>query len=254
MRARFMLGAGDLMRLRSLIAATALLATQPAAAGITAHYRMGYGPEQRLMVIEVNDRGDGRADIGGGAGILLLLGGTFYVVDTDAEGAYAARAEDAFAVGMEEWEAAEGPPDRDPAAPVMPLPPDPPPPPPPQVEVTRGGTETVAGRAGTVWRVRDPAAPAATRDEEFVVSADAELAPLNALLGPREPAGSDPMFDPNGAFAARVAVYRQGAILREGRTLRLERVEIHAMPGAFTLPGPVLDREALAARRRRAGR
>ncbi|HYI49899.1 MAG TPA: hypothetical protein VEX35_15685 [Allosphingosinicella sp.] len=233
------------MRLRLLIAATALFATQPAAAGIIAHYRMGQGPEQRLVVVEVNDRGDSRADMGGGQ-VLLLLDGTFYVVETDAEGTYAARAEDAFAileVDMGNRRSAHGP---DPAMPTLP--------PPPQVQLIRGGTEIVAGHRGTVWRVRDPAAPAGASAEEFVVSADPELAPLNNILGPRRQTAPDPAFDANGAAAARWAIYQRGAILREGRHLRLERVEIRPMPEPFALPGPALSREALAARARRTGR
>jgi hypothetical protein len=49
-------------------------------------------------------------------------------------------------------------------------------------------------------------------------------------------------------------MYRRGAILREGRFLQLESAEIRSMPAAFTLPGPVLDRSAYEARRRRTGR
>lgn len=233
------------MRLRLLIAATALLATEPAAAGIVAHYRLGPGPEQRLMAIEVNDRGDSRADLGGGQ-VMLLLGGTAYIVETDAEGIYAVRLDDAFAASMEAWDAA----DRSPRNPSSDGPP-PPLPPSPQVELIRGGTEIVAGRTGTLWRIHDPAAPPGASDEEFVVSADADLAPLNGLLGPRQPVSAAPLFDPNGASAARRSIYRQGAILREGRHLRLERVEIHPISGAFALPGPLLSREELAARRRR---
>jgi hypothetical protein len=236
------------MRLRLLFAAMALFATQPAAAGIVAHYRIGQGPEQRMMAIEVNDRGDSRADLGDGR-VMLLLDGTVYVVETDAEGTYAARAEDAFALSMEDWSASERPPGSEPSPDLEPLPPKPPPP--PQVRLIRGGSETIAGRTGTVWRIHDPAAPAGASAEEFVVSADPDLAPLNNLLGPRRATAPDPALDRNGAAAARRAIYRRGAILRAGRHLRLERVEIRPMPGAFALPSPALSREALAARRLR---
>jgi len=239
------------MRLRLLIiAATALFATRPAAAGITAHYVVGQEPWHRGVLVEVNDRGDGRMDLGDG-GVMLVLDGVGYVIDTDSEGIYAARLEDSFAVSMEAWDEAEGRPRHDPAAP--PRPPPAPPPPRPQVEVSRGGIEIVGGHSGTVWRIRDPAAPAGSGDEEFVVGVDPALAPLNALIGPRPPGGPDPASDPNGVAAATRAIFRQGAILRRGRHLRLERAEIHPMPGAFTLPGPVLSREALAARRLRTG-
>lgn len=236
------------MRLRLLLAATALFAAQPAAAGIVAHYRLGQGPEQRLMVVEVNDRGDSRAAIGGGRA-LLLLDGTFYVVKTDADGPYAGRLEDF--VGLWEDEVVVEGSRRQAHGPFLAVPPLPPP---PQVRLIRGGTEIVAGRRGIVWRVRDPAVPAEARAEEFVVSADPDLAPLNGILGPRGPATADQLLDPNGFAHARWAIYRRGAILREGRHLRLERAEIRPMPDAFALPGPVLGREALAARARRTGR
>ncbi|HEV7661666.1 MAG TPA: hypothetical protein VGO55_17640 [Allosphingosinicella sp.] len=238
------------MRLRLLIAATALSATQPAAAGIVAHYRLGQGPEQRLMVVEINDRGDGRMDMGDW-GMMLMLDGIAYVVDTDSEGTYTARLEDVLSISMEAWDEADGHPRRDPAA--VPVPPPTPAPPQPQVALMRGGTETVAGHSGTVWRIRNPAAPADGDDEDFVVSADPGLAPLNVILGPRPAASADPGLDPNGYVAAIRAIYRQGAILRRGRHLRLERVEIRPMPGAFALPGPTLSREALATRRQRTG-
>lgn len=112
----------------------------------------------------------------------------------------------------------------------------------------------MAGRRGTLWRVRDPAAPAGASAEEFVVSSDPELAPLNDILGPRRTTAPDPALDPNGAAAARQTMYRRGAILREGWHARLERVELRPMPAPFALPGPPLSREALAARARRTGR
>lgn len=225
------------MRLHLFLAATALFAMQPAIAGVTAQYRLGHGPDQRLMTVEVNDHGDGRANMGDGR-IMLLLSGVVYVVETDARGTYVARLEDVTAASevviegrrrpahdMRSWpETADS-----------------------QVRLVRGGTEIVARRRGTVWRIVNPTAPAESVDD-YVVSDDPRLAPLNAMVGPQGPAATVVMYE--SAAAARSAIYRRGAILREGRHLRLERAEIRPMPEPFALPGPVLSRDDYVARRR----
>ena len=234
------------MRLRHLLAATALFATQPAAAGITAHYRTGQGPEQGSMTIEVNDRGDSRVDIGDGR-TMLVLDGVAYVVERDSEGVYAARMDDVFELSIVRLDGSRRPSN----GPILALPPQPAP---PRVRLERGGIETVAGQRGTLWRIVDPAAPGGVGAQEIVVSDDPALAPLRGVLGTRETDAPNPAFDPNGAARARWTIHQRGAITREGRHLRLERVRIHPMPNAFTLPAPPLGREALAARMQRAGR
>jgi hypothetical protein len=237
------------MRLRLLIAATALIAAQPAAAGVRAHYLMGPEPWQRLVVIEVNDHGDGRLDMGE-MGVMLVLDGMPYVVDRDAEGPYAARLEDAMADSSDAWAEADGHPPRDPGA-SPPLPARPPTPPPPQVELIRVGPEIVAGRRGTLWRMRNPGAPAGLQEEEFVVSDDPALAPLNVVHGPRAPGSGEPEPDPDGLLAALRAIHAKGAILRRGQHMRLQRAEVLPIAEAFTLPRRLLSRAALAERRRR---
>jgi hypothetical protein len=235
------------MRLRLLLAATALFATPPAIAGVTAYYRVGRAPDQRLMVVEVNDQGDSRTDLGDGRA-MLVLGGVAYIVRTDAVGTYVARLED----------------DIDPDTVVISgsrrLPADilehrgPRLPAPSRVQLVRMGTEIVGGRRGTVWRVVSRSAPANGSVEEFVVSDEPELAPLRNILGPRQPNPPDPALDPTGAAAARWTAHRSGTILREGQHLRLERVELGPIPEAYSLPSPPLRGEALVARARQGER
>jgi hypothetical protein len=227
------------MRLHLILAATTLFAIQPADAGVRAQYRLGQGPDQRLMTVEVNDHGDGRADMGDGR-IMLLLGGIAYVVEADARGSYLVRLEDAEfenEVTIADGRRPAHGPMRPPATSVQ------------RVRLVRVGTEIVAHHRGTLWRIVKPAAPAGGGDD-YVVSDDPRLAPLNLMVSPQGPAAPARILDPTGAAAARWAIYRRGAILREGHHLLLQRAEVRPIPEPFVLPGPILTREAYSARRR----
>jgi len=117
-----------------------------------------------------------------------------------------------------------------------------------RVAIVQTGSETLAGRAGTVFRLSPPQHPADS--VELVISADPELAPL----GPAMAGHLAPFFETigratPGLSAAMVELMARGTLIRLGDLWRLDSVVIAPVaPSAFALPSAPIDREALAAR------
>jgi hypothetical protein len=217
------------MRFGWIAALAALLAPASAAADVTARYRQASGEPD--MSIQVNDRGDSRMTVTQAA--YVTKDGITYMVMSDAQGIFAVRQEDFLAL-MAEVLAATDP--ADPPANASPI------------TITEAGAETVAGRAGRLFRI----APSANPSDMFevVIGEDADLAPVTAVAV-RHLA---PFFDtmnrstPGLAEAIREVLGR-GALLRFGPIFQLDSVDAAPVPAsAFELPSAPIGREALAER------
>lgn len=240
------------MRIRLIIALAAALAATPAAADVTAHYVVGDGANAApAMSIEVNDRGDSRVSMGNRAAVITLDGVT-YLVMADLGGVYVARQDDLLAVTIENARAMMGRDFHPPAHPQPAATADTHP-----LSVVQAGAETVGGRTGTVFELRDANARPGVHGLDFVVSTDADLAPVGRLLasqnrashdGLRQMIGSD-VTDSSGFFSGIAAIFERGTVIRMGRIMRLASVDREPLPAAdFALPSPPLTREQLAAR------
>jgi|ERR1044072_1239153 hypothetical protein len=206
-----------------------LLSAGPALADITARFAQ---PDEPPMVAQVNDRGESRIEVADA--VYLTTGGVTYMIVEDAQGRFVARQEDFLAL-MSELLAA--------------FPADSPPAPAP-LEIVERGTETLAGRTGTVFRISDPRRPSEPFD--MVISTDPELAPLGRAVGSVIGPFSVTVSRAMPAFGAAVSeLAGRGTLLRFGPLWRLERIEIAPVPeSTFALPGAPLDRDALRARLR----
>ncbi|MEI9853039.1 MAG: hypothetical protein WDN24_21795, partial [Sphingomonas sp.] len=170
---------------------------------------------------------------------LIRRGGIDHIVHKDAQGSYSARRDDLIAMLAGMMRAA-APPQR------------PPPVGAPGLELVRAGEESVGGVPGILWRVQPAAAPAPIVAAEAVVSGDPALAVLgsafaawidtfNAAL--RQVRGEDALENMS------LEMMRLGAVLRLGKSIRLERLERTPIPAdAFALAEPLLDRETLRVR------
>jgi hypothetical protein len=199
------------------------------------------------MTIAVNDRGDSRISQGDDVS-LLTVGGADYMLVTDRLGTLVARKEDFAAIQAEDARALRGP-DR----------------PAPRadgdsaqwrVHPVRGGTETVGGRTGTVWVLRDTQGRPDFLTSAYVVSTDADLAPVgrasahwmaDAIAAARQRGETDTEAHDEGVNA----IYALGTVIRQGDDFALESVDTNPIPASvFALPSPPLTREQLAARMR----
>lgn len=243
------------MRIRLLLVAVlVLLLASPAAADITARYVSGFNASM-TMVVEVNDRGDSRVSMGNQMAV-LTLDGQAYVLTADLAGTYAVKHEDMIAVI-----AAQG---RAMMAEMGHLPTEAAAPEAPRMTAVQQGTETVAGRAGTVWAVLRPGEAGARTDGalqaslEFVVNTDPDLAPVGRVLASQYGAsleGMDRMLGvpfgagDGGMSAAMRSIFERGTVIRFGRMFRLDSVDANPVPASqFVLPATVLTREQYAAR------
>jgi hypothetical protein len=240
------------LRLRLIAIAVAMLAAAPASADVTARYVMGAAPGGTpLMTIEVNDRGDSRVTIGNQSAV-ISLDGVSYQVLSDLQGVYVAREEDIVAVAIERARAMMGP-EFHPPAPrphgsVAEAPP---------LTVVQVGTETVAGRTGTVWELREARARPGAHGFVWVINSDPDLAPIGRLLANQNRASMEGMqqlmggqaVDATGFLSGINAILARGTLIRMGSFLRLDSVNHDPNPpGDFVLPSPPLTREQLAAR------
>jgi len=238
------------MRMKIIAAAAlALLAAAPAAADITARYATGFGRGPGMpTTIRVNARGDNRVDTDNQMAVLTIDGVT-YLLAADLAGTYAIRFDDMAAVMGEQFRAMMGEDAPAPAAEPAAAP--------PAQEPVEGGTETVAGYAGTQWQLQPGGGGPAAFPADAVLSTDPRLAPLARAMAQLAAASERGMVTMTGAAGAWPGssrelgqILRRGALLRMGQMLRLESVDIAPVEASlFVLPSAPLTREQYAARR-----
>lgn len=235
------------MRNRLITAALAAsLASSPAAAAdITARYEFP-AATGHMMTVQANDRGDSRLSFGERLAV-VTRDGVSYLLMADLRGPFAIRQDEMVAAMAEmvRGMASDVAPPPEPVEAVNPYSP------------TEAGTETVAGRTGTVWRISPPSADEAAgrRGPDIVISTDADLAPIGRALARQWVSGD--FVSGNVGLAGSLAFFpaavrsivERGTIIRMGTVMRLHSVEPGPVPdSAFTLPGPVLTRSQFLAR------
>jgi hypothetical protein len=231
------------MRMHWSLGVVAFVAVAPAHADVTAHFVAGGGSAR--MTIAVNDRGDSRITQGDEVS-LLTVGGADYLLGTDRFGTFVARKEDFVAVQAEAARAARGPdqpaPQADGDSAQWTLRP------------VRGGSETVGGRTGIVWTLRDSQGRPDLLGAVYVISTDADLAPVGRVsarwmteaMTAAEQRGDT---DLNGHNEGVRAIYAFGTVIRQGGDFALESVDTNPIPASeFALPSAPLSRAQLAAR------
>jgi len=218
------------MRLAAAVAALFALAPLPAAADVTAQYDLG----KEKLTVEVDDNGDYRAEVSGKFA-LMRRGGTEYVVFFKDQACVVER--DAFLALTSKMMPADLPkPTGEPSQRAL---------------VSAGGEETIAGRSGTLWKIRLDRPDANVI--EAVMSPDRDLAPVGAIFAGVADAGLK-MFAamiPSADFADRAReIFAKGTPLRLVlmQEVRLVSVSTAAIDATrFALPGPVLDAAAFDA-------
>jgi hypothetical protein len=217
------------MRAASLLAALLFLVMAgPADADITARFRQA---DDQLMVVEASESGESRMIVS--EAVYVTTGGVTYIVLTDPQGTFVVRQRDFMALLADLLPPAE--PSDAPAAGES-------------ATVAEAGSETLAGRAGTLFRLGRAQHP--TDTFELVISADPELAPIGRAMA----AHVAPFFTAMGGAMPGLAtaaseLMGRGTLIRLGYLWRLESVETAPVPpSAFALPSAPLSREALAAR------
>jgi hypothetical protein len=227
------------MRLTLPIALLALLLSDgPAAADIRARYRTGGGD----MIVQVNDRGDSRIDRGGSA--VVTIEGVSYVVASDAQGDFAVRQDEMLAeIGRRERE--RNPPVRDP----LQLSAD-------SFRAAAAGTESVGGRTGIRWTLRMRNGVALSEGLVFVISRDADLAPLGGALARQfsiarytVATADNPVGRLGQVPASLHRLIAAGTVIRVGTLFSLVDVEARPVPAsAFALPATILPADRFLAR------
>ena len=236
------------MRIFSILATLALLAASPAPAQVTARYTGAFGPG---MTVQVDERGHSRISVGNQMAV-IHRDGIDYVVMGDLNGIFAVRQEDMIEAFAQQARrlfpegspspsgAAAGPGEERRSRPAHRTVPSAPPPPPPGDSSPRtNGIETVGGRTGTVWTL----APAGDNDSsagDFVVSDDPALAPIGRVIARQYGASASAlsrMVPETSGLAGRSfselygPIFARGTIIRFGRLMRLESVDIGPIPG-----------------------
>jgi hypothetical protein len=221
--------------MRKWLAAAALLlsaCSEPAPVDMTARYANGSG----RIVVQAAANGDARVETGGQT--LVRRGGTEYLVAEDARGRFAVPLPEAIAA-MDEIQREAG---------VKPLGLGPQ----PDYALTRGGSETVAGVKGVLWKAHPSQVPSLT-SAEAVISEDPAHRTLAAALAMQTRLGAAGMAQVQGGVGnleTRIAeMLGKGLVLRFNATLRLEKIEAGPIAAAeFALPAAVLSRAAFKAR------
>lgn len=223
--------------IRTCLAAAALLlsACSPAKPeDMTARYaREG----QPALVAMSAANGDSR--VSAGETLFLRKGGQEYIVLHDAAGSFSAKIDDALAVfaeGKSGLFASNGPR------------------PQPEYALSEGGSETVAGVKGTLWKGHPRDVPSLS-SFEGVVSSDPALAPLGQALAMQTrfavTRNSADLGGPGNFEKAMLDLFGKGAVLRFNNVLKLEKIDKAPIPAAmFAVPEPLLGRDALRSRLR----
>lgn len=215
------------MGARWLMVLAAMLASSPAAADITARYAQS---GSRQIAVQVRDNGDSRIVVN--EGVYVSTGGETHMILTDARGTFVARQAD-FVSMMEELLSAIP---QVPGAPTD------------SFAIVEGGTETVAGRGGRVFRIGAPGSQ--TDVMEVVISEDPELAPVGRAMATLfEPILAASTRGTPGLSDAMTGLFSRGTVLRFGQIFTLESVDTTIVPPeGFVLPSAPLSREALLER------
>jgi hypothetical protein len=247
-----------------ILALAALGLSAPAMADVTARYT-GSGKYGATMSIAVDAGGQVRAEAGPpneprSRVVLIRREGVDYASGADAQGRFVARVDDMIAVAIETIRRAMPQAAREGLRDMVDI----------RLDIAEGGTETIAGRQGRVYRITPipptEAQPAAAQESEapgaqltiqpveLVISDDAELAPVGREFARLYDSAATPMVE--AVMGTPPAVTRQirellgrGTILRIGTDLRLRSVSTAEVADtAFALPGPVLTRAEVRAR------
>lgn len=214
------------------VAALALAACSKAPEDVTARYTLGGGPGG--VTVQAAANGDARLESGQQA--LVHKGGVDYMLITDAKGAFAANMTDFLAV-IGELMREEGvkPPA---AAPQQ-----------GEYELSKTGTDTIAGIKGDIWRITAKGTPGQT--VEAVISSDPAFAHVGKALAmqTRLGAGMQALQGGVGNLDKRVEeMLGKGMVLRFENSLKLDKIEKGPIDAkSFALP-TVLDKAALKAR------
>ena len=217
------------MRYGWAAALCATLLAAPAQADIMARFAQ---PNGLPLVVEVRDNGDSRIVVNDG--VYLRRDGASYMILTDASGTFVARQEDF--VGF--MRALLG------AAPELQAPSDSP------VSLGRQGEEVVAGRRGTLFRVKFVGSASPEETMDIVISDDPELAPVGramaAQLGPLLTAS---IASTPGLSQGLADLMARGTVIRFGFVWELESVETGPVDASgFALRGSPLSGEPLRER------
>lgn len=214
------------MRWGWIAALAALLAAAPAQADITARFAQSDGPP---IVVQVRDNGDSRTLVTDG--VYLIRDGVAYMILTDPRGTFVTRQEDFVALMRELMTSISGlPGTRD--GPLA---------------VEEQGPETVAGRAGTIFRV---GAPGSADAIDVVITEDPELAPVGqAMVTQVAPILTASLESMPELGEALMGLFARGTLIRFGFIWQLDSVDTAPVAAsAFELPSAPLDRAALRAR------
>lgn len=224
-----------------ILALIALVLATPAQAGLRAVY--GSSEQARTLVIEVADNGDARIGEAGDAGYGLLLGSHFYIVSRQGDGWMAARIEDVAAAIDRVMPPIFG--DvlirAGPAAPRA------------KMRAERKGEATVGGRAGTVWAVHGLGGDTDAKPADYVMSRDADLAPVGRALEQFMHASLIPGAPLMGSAAAELIeetryIFALGTPIDVGGRFRLQTVaKAEVAPERFALPVKPSTADELAA-------
>jgi hypothetical protein len=207
------------------------VAAEPAQADITADYYV-WGPIGPTMKVQVSDSGDARVEMGGHLAA-IRRNGIMYLVRADEQGTFVltfAEFERIEASLMDEqsWPAE--------IASVG------------NATIVEAGTEVVGGRTGTVLLFPDEGGRTGSAEFAFVVSGDADLRPVGAVVATIFGRGpSTPMPAPVRRLVDQV--HARGTLIRMWFMLRLTGTSSERIPPeAFELPGPVLTADEAYAR------
>ncbi|UZK65616.1 hypothetical protein [Sphingomonas sp. M1-B02] len=219
-----------------LAAAAALLLAgcSNAPEDLTARYSLGGGAG--TLTVKAAANGDARID--SGEQVLVTRGGAEYLVLRDSQGPFTARVGDFIAVMGEMMREGGMKPIGLGAQ--------------PEYALTKGGTETVAGISGDLWKAQ-PKGATSPDEVEAVISSDPAYANIGKALAMQTRMGAASMEQVQGGqgnLEKSVAeMLGKGTVLRFGDALKLEKIERTPLSAAdLALPEPTLDKVALKTR------
>ena len=224
-----------------IVAATMLLATTAAQAGLRAVY-IDVRQSKQLQ-IDVHDNGDARIAEVGSEDYGLLIGGQFYIVDIEGGKPTVARLKDvATAIDRVLPPIFKGLFDK--AAADMPR---------TRLRIEAGELGEAGGREGRVYHVRGLDSNDPNKATDYLISADADLKPVGATLEQFMNAALVPAAPLIGDMAPALiaethAIFALGTPIDVGGRFRLNLAGKAAFPAAyFRLPAPAQTVDQLVA-------